>query len=58
MQDPIRSKDPEEAIALYRAQIVGPLARRELERGDLAQALTELSKTRFCPPRSTRPSTA
>lgn len=52
MQDPIRSKDPEEAIALYRAQIVGPLARRELERGDLAQALTELSKTRFCPPRS------
>jgi transposase InsO family protein len=52
MQDPIRSKDPEEAIALYRAQIVGPLARRELERGDLAQALTELSKTRFCSPRS------
>jgi len=52
MQDPIRSKDPEEAIALYRAQIVGPLARRELERGDLAQMLTELSKTRFCSPRS------
>jgi putative transposase len=52
MQDPIRSKDPAEAIALYRAQIVGPIARRELERGDLAQALTELSKTRFCPPRS------
>jgi transposase InsO family protein len=52
MQDPIRSKDPAEAIALYRAQIVGPIARRELERGDLAHALTELSKTRFCPPRS------
>jgi putative transposase len=52
MKDPIRPKDPAEAIALYRAQIVGPVVRRALERGDLAVALTELSKTRFCPPRS------
>lgn len=52
MQDPIRPKDPAEAIALYRSQIVGPLVRRALERGDLASALSELSKTRFCPPRS------
>jgi transposase InsO family protein len=52
MQDPIRPKDPAEAIALYRAQIVGPLVRRTLERGDLAAALGELTKTRFCPPRS------
>ena len=52
MQDPIRSKDPAEAIALYRAQIVGPVVRRALEHGELATALTQLSKTRFCPPRS------
>lgn len=52
MQDPIRPKDPAEAVALYRSQIVGPLVRRALERGDLASALVELSKTRFCPPRS------
>lgn len=52
MKDLIRPKDHAEAIALYRAQIVGPVVRRELERGDLAGALGELSATRFCPPRS------
>lgn len=45
-------KDSGEAIALYRAQIVGPLARRELERGDLRVALVELSTQRFRAPRS------
>ncbi|MBC7052315.1 hypothetical protein G6O46_25220, partial [Salmonella enterica subsp. enterica serovar Enteritidis] len=43
LKDPLRPKDPAEAVALYRAQIVGPLVRRALERGDLASALTELS---------------
>lgn len=52
LKDPLRPNDPAEAVALYRAQIVGPLVRRALERGDLASALTELSTTRFCPPRS------
>lgn len=52
MQDPIRPKDPAEAVALYRAQIVGPIVRRALEHGDLAIALGELATTRFCPPRS------
>ena len=52
MQDPIRPKDPAEAVALYRAQIVGPVVRRALEHGDLAVALAELATTRFCPPRS------
>jgi hypothetical protein len=37
--DELTPKDPAEAIALYRAQIVGPLVRRELERGDLRAAL-------------------
>lgn len=45
-------QDHGEAIALYRAEIVGALARRELERGDLREALVELSRQRFRPPRS------
>jgi putative transposase len=52
MQDPIRPKDPAEAVALYRAQIVGPVVCRALERGDLAGVLAELATVRFCPPRS------
>lgn len=50
--DELTPQDPAEAIALYRAQIVGPLARRELERGDLRAALLELSQQRFRSPRS------
>jgi putative transposase len=45
-------KDHAEAIALYRSEIVGSLTHRQLERGDLQAALVELSKQRFCPPRS------
>lgn len=45
-------KDPAEAVALYRAQLVGPLLRRALEHGELASALLELSTQRFQPPRS------
>lgn len=52
MENSIRPKDPAEAVALYRAQIVGPLVRRALEHGELASTLVELSKTRFCPPRA------
>jgi transposase InsO family protein len=48
--DPITPKDHAEAIALYRAEIVGALTRRELERGDLSAALTELSQQRFRSP--------
>jgi len=43
-------QDHAEAIALFRSEIVGALTRRELDRGDLAQALTELSQQRFRPP--------
>jgi hypothetical protein len=43
-------KDHAEAVALFRSQIVGALTRRELDRGDLADALLELSKQRFRPP--------
>jgi len=43
-------KDHAEAIALFRSEIVGALTRRELDRGELAQAIAELSKQRFRPP--------
>ena len=46
------TKDPAEAIALYRSHIIGILVRREMEHGDLARALAELSTQRFMPPRS------
>lgn len=49
---PLTPKDPAEALALYRAQVVGPLVRRALEHGELASALSELSNQRFQPPRS------
>ena len=45
-------KDHAEAIALFRSEIVGALTRRELDRGELAQAFTELSQQRFRPPRA------
>lgn len=49
--DDLKPKDHAEAIALYRSTIVGGLARRELERGDLASELEALSKQRFRAPR-------
>ena len=49
---PLDLKDHAEAIALFRSEIVGALTRRELDRGDLAHALSELSQQRFRPPLS------
>jgi putative transposase len=43
-------KDHAEAVALFRSEIIGALTRRELDRGELAQALAELSEQRFRPP--------
>lgn len=42
-----------EAVALFRAQVIGALSARELSHGDLAAALRELSHKRFRPPEST-----
>lgn len=50
-------KDDAEAIALYRSEIVGSLTRRELDRGQLAEALAELSQQRFRAPRAHSPRT-
>ena len=44
--------DHAEEIALFRSEIVGALTRRELDRGELALALTELSEQRFRPPQA------
>lgn len=43
-------KDHAEAVALFRSEIVGALTRRELDRGELALVLAELSQQRFRPP--------
>ena len=42
-------KDHAEAVALFRSEIVGSLTRRDLDRGELSQALAELSEQRFRP---------
>lgn len=36
---PLRPRDPAEVIALFRAEIVGAIARREMTRGELAEAI-------------------
>jgi transposase InsO family protein len=45
-------KDHAEAVALFRAQIVGALCVRDLDHGELQVALAELSDKRFRPPRA------
>jgi transposase InsO family protein len=54
---PLTPKDRAEEIALFRAEIVGSLVRRELEHGDLRRAFTETSEQRFRPPGSHGPRT-
>jgi len=48
--DRLTPKDHAERIAIFRAEIVGALARRELSRGELAAALRQLATQRFRPP--------
>ncbi len=48
----ITPKDHGEDVALYRAQIIGALTVRELDRGELQAAIAELSKKRFRAPRA------
>jgi putative transposase len=42
--------DPAEAVAIYRATVIGPLMHRVLTHGQLAVALRALSEQRFRPP--------
>jgi transposase InsO family protein len=53
--DTLTPKDDAEAVALYRAQIIGSVCARELSRGELQTALAELSDQRFRPPRAHSP---
>jgi len=45
-------RDDAEALALFRAQVVGELVARSLERGELRAALREKSQQHFRPPNS------
>ncbi|MCP4445481.1 MAG: helix-turn-helix domain-containing protein, partial [Myxococcales bacterium] len=48
----IKPKDHAEEVALFRAQILGPVLRRELARGELLAELRVLAELRFRPPGS------
>ena len=50
MTESIRPKDHAEAVALFRAQVIGPLTARDLGHGELAEELRALSERRFRPP--------
>jgi DNA-binding transcriptional ArsR family regulator len=50
-------KDQAEAVATFRHAVIGSVCARELSRGDLADALREISLTRVRPPGSTRTKT-
>lgn len=52
MVDSFKPRDHAEAVALFRAEIVGALARRDLTHGELHAALVELAARRYRPPGS------
>lgn len=54
MNKTIQPKDHAEEVALFRAQILGPVLRRELARGELLAELRVLSALHFRPPGSVR----
>jgi transposase InsO family protein len=51
-EEEMTPRDDAEAVALFRAQIVGELVARDLDRGELRAALREKSQQRFRPPNS------
>jgi len=52
MPDALSPRDHAEAVALFRAELIGALARREFGRGELAAALRVLAAERYRPPGS------
>ena len=50
MPDVPTLRDHAEAVALFRAQIIGALTRRDLDRGELAAAFRALAAARYRPP--------
>ena len=53
MKEDLGPKDHAETVALFRAQVLGPLLCIELGKRELASALRELSVRRYLPPGST-----
>src|SRR4051812_39755393 len=45
-------RDQAERVALFRAELIGAVSRRELSRGELAAALRALAAERYLPPGS------
>jgi transposase InsO family protein len=54
MADELKPKDHAEAVAIFRAQLLGPVLCRELYRGELYPELRRLSKLRVRPPGAPR----
>lgn len=52
MHKDLKPKDHAEAVALFRAQVLGPVLCGDLGRRELAKALHELSEKRYMPPAS------
>jgi transposase InsO family protein len=52
--DTLVPKDHAEAVALFRAEVIGGLARRDLARGELRAELRALAQQRFRPPDADR----
>ena len=50
MSDSLVPRDHAEAVALFRAEIIGGLARCQLDRGELAVELRKLAERKFRPP--------
>jgi putative transposase len=53
MSEALSPRDHAERVALFRAELIGSLARRELDRGELAAALRALAAEPYRPPGST-----
>ncbi|MET0201533.1 MAG: DDE-type integrase/transposase/recombinase [Gaiellaceae bacterium] len=49
---PIEPQDHAEAVAIFRAMVIGPVVHRTLSHGELAAELRELSQERYRPPQA------
>ena len=48
--DLLRPHDHAEAVALFRAEVIGSLVRREVSRGELTAEIAKLTEVRYRPP--------
>jgi transposase InsO family protein len=53
-ETPLEPSNHAEAVALFRAEVIGAIARMELSRGELRARIVELSRQKFRPPGSPR----